>query len=600
MPNVFTDNSDTKDLTKDELLDVVATLRQENKTLLKARNKVGLTFKRIPEDGNDSIVRLEDGQFPFLTKINSLSVTKDTSTDGNIALIEGENLAVLAALQMTHKGKVDVIYIDPPYNTGNDDFIYEDKRMYNSDASDLENLENTLDGKTRTVGKDDPYRHSKWLSFMERRLFLSKELLSETGVIFVSIDDNEQARLKLLMDEIFGSENFEASLKWRRRANQPNDKNKMIAGVTEYIHVFYKNRSQQKHGVTFKGIPMGDKQKANYSNPDNDPRGNWMSKPWAAARGQGGSKYEIKLPSGESIDTIWLGKKETYENLRLDDRIYFATPSSKPRKKVFIEERVEFGQAATDWWDVSFGTNSQASEHLRALLGEMAFDYPKPVNLIKTILTLLVKKNAVILDFFAGSGTTGHAVAELNKEDGGNRSAILVTNNEGGIARNVTRERLARVLTGENWADGKAHEPLPGNLSFYTIGFKTLSSNPLTTAQMMESKFDGLLSLENNALNVVEHDPDEDYVIYRNSGKLIFIWKNLFSLYDGDCEELLESLKNTMDADEYIAYIPSESEIPGITSDGWKVVSFPHEYITRYEAMIATMRRNQTLPNSNK
>lgn len=620
-------DTDLTKLSAEELLAVVAELRQENKVLKKAKDKVGLTFKRVPEDGNDSIVRLEDNQFPFLTKVESLSVTKPETIDGNIALIEGENLAALATLQMTHKEKVDVIYIDPPYNTGNDDFIYEDKRMYKSDESDLENLEETLDGKARTVGKDDPFRHSKWLSFMERRLFLAKELLNDTGVIFVSIDDNEQARLKLLMDSIFGVENFINQFVWVNNLKGRQISNRGAAKTYEYILVYSKSFE--------KALPF------NIS-------ASYAQKMMPASYGN--KNYEIKTDSissyvikNELHNTNSVFNEETRpnlvynihynpsngniefsdvtENIEIEGFVKISPYKNNNGKHKYHAWRWGKKKVLTETFDLEFvKTNSGykvftkirefdltyakdivtniGAGDISAILGRSSFDYPKPSNLLKFLIKIASPKDALILDFFAGSGTTGHAAAELNKEDGGNRSAILVTNNEGGIARNVTRERLARVLTGENWADGKEHEALPGNLSYYRLDFKKLSANPLSTAQMMESKFDGLLSLENNALTVVENNPDEDYAIYRNSGKVVFVWKNLFSLYDGECEELLESLKASTKADEFIAYVPSDSLDAGITVDGWKIIPFPHDYINRYEAMIATMRRNKTLPNS--
>jgi DNA modification methylase len=630
---VSPDDTDISKLSAEELLAVVAELRQENKTLLKAKNKVGLTFKRIPEDGNDSITRLEDNQFPFLTKIDSLSVTKNESTDGNIALIEGENLAVLAALQMTHKEKVDVIYIDPPYNTGNDDFIYEDKRMYKSDVSDLENLEESLDGKTRTVGKDDPFRHSKWLSFMERRLFLAKELLNQEGILIVAIGDDEHHRLRLLMDDIFGESNFIANIVWQ---GGTKNNSQFTGGGIDHMIIFAKNKnnlreknvswSEPKIGVDkllIAGVKSWDASGGNsdkatkllrnwiklnknsldgtlslYNTIDDQgkiirPNGN------LSAPGGGGARYDVIHPiTGKPCRVPNGGWRWTparmEEELKQNKILFGETENTVPVGKMFLHELSSMSPKPSFIIDRFIATRQ-----LEGILGERQFPFPKDHKVVKRWLNIVSsKKDAIILDFFAGSGTTGHAVAELNKEDGGNRSAILVTNNEGGIARNVTRERLARVLTGENWADGKEHEALPGNLSFYTLDFKTLSSNPLSTAQMMENKFDGLVSLENNALNVVENSVDEDYAIYRNSGKVVFVWKNLFSLYDGECEELLESLKTTIHADEFIAYVPSDSKDPGIASDGWKVIAFPHDYIERYEAMIATMRRNQTLPNN--
>jgi adenine-specific DNA-methyltransferase len=593
----------------EELAAELAKAKREIETLKREKRRVGLSFHRIPETGHD-IARLWNGDFPYLQKMhdNCLekpSTDKSFSADANTVLIEADNLAALMAMQLTHKGQVDVIYIDPPYNTGNNDFIYNDARK--SSISDVagasaDDYEKNLDGKARMIGKDDPERHSLWLSFMERRLWLAKELLSDKGVIFISIDDNEQARLKVLMDSIFGESNFEANIKWRRRANQPNDKNKMIASVSEYVLVYSKSRNSQQHGITFRGLPISNKQLSSYSNPDNDIRGAWMTKPLAAARGQGGSEYEIVLPSGRIVKAVWLSKKETYESLLKDNKIVFATLGSKPRIKVFLSER-EYGQAATDWWDTSFGTNPEASKQLRYLLGELAFDYPKPVEFIKNMIGLTISRNATILDFFAGSGTTAHAVAELNKEDGGNRQCILVTHgdeNGKNIAEDVTAERVKRVLSGKDWADGKEHEPLIGSLYYYKLLFAPKTSNPLTAMETMQTRFTGLASMEQDAH--VQLEQTQNYTVLMNSSKTVIVWNNEDALIDEPESEfypLLERLKSEYPGMSHIVYTPSTLETSddeyGVEPYGWINYSYPIEYLKDHASLLERMKRNKTM-----
>jgi adenine-specific DNA-methyltransferase len=407
------DETDLTKLSAEELLAVVAKLRQENKVLKKAKNKVGLTFKRIPEDGNDSIARLEAGDFPHLTKLDALSVTKEEQTDGNIALIEGENLAVLASLQMTHKGKVDVIYIDPPYNTGNDDFIYEDKRMYQSNQTDLENLEKHLNSKKHTVGKDDPYRHSKWLSFMERRLFLAKELLNDAGVIFVSIDDNEQARLKLLMDQIFGAENFRNIISVARQSKNLNQQfmNEGLRSLntgSEYVLVYTTNPDKKLSPVFrvasdsraekgyWKGFWNGaDRKTMRYDILGFTPsEGQWKWKESVAREAiQNYNEYLEKYQNTFSLEEYW---KNTGSQLK------FIKKNPKGSGK---NQGVEHWVPPTD--KILRTSNWNDILAAKSLPG-VAFDSPKNPFLIKELINFSNSpKDAIILDFFAGSWDNG-------------------------------------------------------------------------------------------------------------------------------------------------------------------------------------------------
>ncbi len=352
---------------------------------------------------------------------------------GNL-FIEGDNLDVLRVLQRSYYSKVKMIYIDPPYNTGND-FIYNDKFAQSRDEylekiGEKDGNGNTLriDGMSKN-SKDGGHYHSTWLNMMYPRLFLARNLLRQDGVIFVSIDDNEVHNLRMIMNEIFGEENFEGMISWRRRTNQPNDETKMIAKVSEYILVFSKNSETLKELKTFNKISISENRLASYSNPDNDKRGDWSSTPWCASKGQGGSEYEIKTPTGRIYKETWLGTKETFEKLLKESRIIFPNNGDgKPRKKIFKKERLEQGQPAIDFWfDKRFGDNLSANSEIKELIGkERLFDYPKPTNLIKTMLEIATQKNDIILDFFSGSGTTAQAVMEQNTKDGGNRKWICV------------------------------------------------------------------------------------------------------------------------------------------------------------------------------
>ncbi len=356
---------------------------------------------------------------------------KSRGEDSKNIFIEGDNLEALKVLQRSYYGKVKMIYIDPPYNTGHD-FIYNDRfartkkeeQMANGSIDEAGNVINSTLYQVNT--KDGGHYHSDWLSMMYPRLFMARTLLREDGVIFVSIDDNEVHNLRIVMDELFGEENFEGQIHWRRRHNQPNDPTKLIALVAEHILVYSRDSEKLKKSGVGK-LPLTGV----FSNPDNDPRGDWNSKPWKVGSNQNGSKYSIILPSGKIILDEWMGEEATYRTLLKDNRIYFSKDGDGlPRKKIFKTEREEAGQSATNWFENgSFGNNQEASAECAEIFdgNKNIFDNPKPVKLLKNLILLgNLKDGDIVLDFFAGSGTTAHAVMAQNAEDGGNRRWICV------------------------------------------------------------------------------------------------------------------------------------------------------------------------------
>ena len=235
--------------------------------------------------------------------------------------IEGDNLEVLKLLQKSYMGKVKMIYIDPPYNTGND-FVYDDDFAVSQDDYDLfagnvDELGNRYRKNTEANGRF----HSDWCSMMYSRLMVARSLLTEDGVIFISIDDRESDNLRKLCDEVFGETNFESCMTWRRRTNQPNDKSKMIAKVSENIIVYSKNTSYLSEIKSFNGVPLSDDRITEYKNPDNDPKGPWSSNPWKAAVGRGGTKYIIVTPSGHTYNETWYGNQATFNRL-LEENIF--------------------------------------------------------------------------------------------------------------------------------------------------------------------------------------------------------------------------------------------------------------------------------------
>lgn len=329
--------------------------------------------------------------------------------------IEGDNLEVLKLLQKSYANKIKMIYIDPPYNTGKD-FVYSDNYQ--------DNLVNYLKytGQTSEEGRKltsdvetSGRRHTNWLNMMYPRLSLAKRLLAKNGIIAVSISDQEQSNLRQIMDEIFGEDNFQGHLHWRRRHNQPNDKTKLIALVAEHILVYSRNSAALKASGVGK-LPLTGK----FSNADNDPRGDWASKPWKVGSDQSGSKYKITTPTGIELDGEWMGEEDSFKALLADNRIIFPkNGDGSPRKKYFKSEREDEGQCATNWWPHDqFGHNQQGSDEATELFGiKNVFSNPKPTKLIDGLISIAnCKDGDLILDFFAGSGGVGQAVYQSDIE----------------------------------------------------------------------------------------------------------------------------------------------------------------------------------------
>ncbi|MDD3773196.1 MAG: site-specific DNA-methyltransferase [Weeksellaceae bacterium] len=341
--------------------------------------------------------------------------------------IEGENLDALKILQKPYYGKIKMVYIDPPYNTGSDNFIYPDKfseskeeYLQRTNQKDEDGLL-TREGLFRPNRKENGQFHSNWLSMMLPRLFLARNLLKDEGIIFVSIDDNEYANLKLLLNEIFGEENFVSTLMWRRRKTQAN-LSKFISPVHDYILCYAKNIEK----LEFNKLPYSDDFiKKTFSNPDNDPRGVYQTRPLAQPENSSNPSYELQLPNGRKITAKWSCSPDTFKKYVEEDRLYIPKGGEgMPRLKIFLSELD--GLLPNTWLD-DIATNEEGSKEVETIFGSNAFfTAPKPTNLIKHLLKLGSNSDDIILDFFAGSGSTAHAVLDLNKEDGGNRKFICI------------------------------------------------------------------------------------------------------------------------------------------------------------------------------
>jgi len=402
----------------------------------------------------------------------------------NHILIEGDNLHALTALTFTHEGQIDVMYFDPPYNTGNKDFKYNDN----------------------FVDREDSYRHSKWLSFMDKRLKIAKRLLSEKGVIFISIDDNEVAQLILLCNEIFGEENFIQDLIWFNKYTISNDA-KYFSKQHDYVLVYAKNIMN----ANIQLLSRTDEANKRYKNPDNDPRGQWKATPLDARSGSQANIFEIIFPNGvkwrPTAGRFSVHNKAKLFELYQDNRIWFGKNNdTKPSKKTFLKEVSQGMKCGSILPYNTFGHTHRANDQLSDIIGKGKFTSPKSLELINRLIFLSSNKNSIILDIFAGSGTTLHATMQLNAEDGGNRQCILVTNNENNIAEEVCYERNKRVI--QAYTNSKGVD-VPGltnnNLRYYKsefVGREPSLKNKKELTQLATE----LLCIKEDCYNSLNHD----------------------------------------------------------------------------------------------
>lgn len=400
--------------------------------------KYGLVF----EEHKEKIDEMLENHTPVLSEEKELFI--DNGGQMNF-LLEGDNLASLQLLEKTHKGTIDIIYIDPPYNTGNKDFIYDDNY----------------------IGNDDSYQHSKWLSFMEKRILIAKRLLTKKGLIFISIDESELANLICLCNEIFNEDNF-VSLFTRNSSSGEKTSIYNINKNQDYVLVYCCNSDEFKKSRIIKGVKKTFEE---FSNPDNDPKGPWK-KDSLLIKIDGGrygyARYGITNPYtnvtyyppvyyDETNRKQWHYIEETFNKLKEEGKVVFEKQERKNGyafyiKKYLSEVQKEYSNVNSLFLISSEYQNTKGTKILKNIFQKNnVFSYSKPVSLIQDLVSLIDNSNAIILDFFAGSGTTGHAVMKLNAEDGGNRKFILCTNNENNICRDVTYERIKRVIEKENY-----------------------------------------------------------------------------------------------------------------------------------------------------
>ncbi|MDN0056351.1 site-specific DNA-methyltransferase [Collinsella ihumii] len=401
-----------------------------------------------------------DVPYRVLERVPEKGVLDSCGSDCGNMIIHGDNLEALKALLPEYEGKVDCIYIDPPYNTGNEGWVYND---------------NVNDPRIKkwlgqVVGKEgeDFSRHDKWLCMMYPRLQLLRRLLAPTGAIFISIDDNEFCNLKQTCDEVFGCGNFRSDVIWQKRYTRSNN-TVDFTNVTEHILVYSKSPD-----FVVNLLPRNESTDRSYTNPDNDPRGPWMTSSFvnpATKEARPALVYEIEAPDGRKVihpTHAWKQSKENYERLNNEGRFWWGQDGNAryPRLKQYLSEAR--GLTPINFWSHEYaGNTDMGGNELKAIMGEKVFDYPKPSLLIRRVLEHATKKDSLVLDAFAGSGTTAQAVLQKNHEDGGSRRFLLIEMSD--YADPVTAERIRRVIRGYGTGDD-AVEGIDSGFSYYELG----------------------------------------------------------------------------------------------------------------------------------
>lgn len=521
--------------------------------LLRKQKKYGLVWEDKPEAVEE---RLREELPVLLEDISKAIISTETNAPNHI-LIEGDNLEALTALAYTHEGKIDVIYIDPPYNTGNKDFVYNDK----------------------FVDKEDSYRHSKWLSFMSKRLRIAKQLLSDKGVIFISIDDNEQAQLKLLCDEIFGEQKFVGEIVWFKKRKGSFLSNRLVS-MTEYILPYWNG----KEVWLFGGLPSNTESQPIIKRTNSIktlsfapnivktklangvyPKGKYgigtsaseLLEDAVVENGYFTSIVKIAAPfvwSQEFLDTEIANGTEILINTKnFQVRVIRRNTDSIKAMPSFLDGR-EFG-----------ATNEDAYELLREIFHkDNPFQYSKPQKLVGKLILAnsYFNKDATILDFFAGSGTTLHATMQLNAEDGGHRKCILVTNNENNICEEVTYERNKRVINGYTTPKGEEVPGLKGNtLRYYRTSFVGRSRSMKNMRRLMNLSTDMLCIKEDLYTEQPKFGGQQTYknvFRYFDNGK-----KRMMIIYSEEAvQQLVDLIKNTDYEGKMRVYVFSPSEDP--------------------------------------
>lgn len=489
--------SNLSKIRRDKMIEFLETLKEQHSDdeSLIAINQIEkeLVSKRyglVWEEHEEAVDVMMRENIPVFTEVKEREISLNEDEEYNF-LLEGDNLHSLHLLEKTHRGKVDIIYIDPPYNTKNRDFMYDDNM----------------------VGEDDAFKHSKWISFMENRLLCARQLLTDEGVIFISINDFEGAQIKLLCDELFGENNFIGQLTWESTTQPTN------AGIARFslqkrvesIYCYAKNKTKRK-GFILQEV------ESDLQYPHDGKYGKCrfeiIEKSDAGAYRRDTMKFSI-LGQYPREGKRWQIGEDTARELELEGKVEIVDGIVK--RAVYPEDEVNKRRFLPFWSHFSaetVGTAQNGKDELNTILGRAAgFDTVKPVKLIKELI-MHFPDNVVVLDFFAGSGTTGQAILELNKEDNGSRKFILCTNNENNICEEITYQRIKTVITGGRTDGSQYSEGIPANLKYYRTDFVTkddeyLSDSLLEHVREMIQLEHGI-KLDNKSYILIMTDEEAD------------------------------------------------------------------------------------------
>lgn len=513
--------------------------------------KYGLVWEEHEEEVD---VKMQT-HIPVFTEIKEREIVGDADSEECNFLLEGDNLHSLKLLEKTHKGKIDVIYIDPPYNTGSQKFIYDDC----------------------LVEELDSFKHSKWLSFMSERLLLAKKLMNTSGMIMISINEVELYNLKLLCDNIFGEENFLAKIIWQ--STPGSNTGIEIKTVTEYVLVYARDKGNCK----VSGKVIVDDNKYRYEDEFVSRRGKYvLNKLDRRMTGQHYSEalnYPIRMPDGSSIyagshnehqpnwnwrwskDKVKWGIENGFIVMKKGTNgkwvIYFKQYQYVNNNDEIIERVLPYQNLIKD---LDGANSARGTQEVMTLFDKKAFDYPKPLNLIKYILEIHPNRSSLVLDFFAGSGTTGQAVMELNMESGANRKFILCTNNENNICEEVTYQRLKTVITGKREDGSTYSDGLPANLKYYKTDFVAKDSEEIYDdllehiEEMIQLQYGIKIDKQKYVLIMDDDEMDEFERNFAQYDELQALFINQDVLLSSSQEKLLNNVNTYMIPDCYFDF----------------------------------------------
>lgn len=574
----------------------------ELESKLKFLNKYVLVWDK--EDTKEDVVLHCENNIPLLVQEEDKKIICNEG-ENNI-LIEGDNYHALTALNFVAKETIDIIYIDPPYNTGHNDFSYNDK----------------------FVDKEDCYRHSKWLNMISKRLVFAKELLKKDGIIFISIDDKEQANLKLLCDSIFGENNFITNFCWEKTQHFGRQKINYYSNC-EYILCYAKklfnsdngslkellvekvktdlidaplfNASNKENILTFKkGTVKFNLKDGTYKTSKNESY--LLIKPVIIKNSLNANDLILKFKSRWSQKTIdeEINKGTTFW-IKSDGfairTVYHLGKTTNESPKQLIFTNTNNPLCSIKRFKTKVGVNEEGSNELSNIITQNIFSYPKPVSLIKYLLSLYYNydlkqhnNNFTVLDFFAGSGTTGQAVMELNKEDGGHRKFILCTNNENNICTDVTYPRLKTVISGIRPDATKYSEGLPNNLFYFKTDFVKDENNTEQARYSLVEKVDGLLCIAENIFEEVERNDYSSH--YKSKNKHLFIFNDYYSKEKFD--EFKQRILKTIGSKIVYIYSSNNDVNPTLINDKDVIIKpIPSKIYEIYKEIVEEIKRGE-------